>query len=58
MLLTAIDPEQVLLIYTAKPGSPAQEAVNLMASWAVPAQTPLDAAGTSAADEARPHRSG
>ncbi|WP_371778388.1 helix-turn-helix transcriptional regulator [Streptosporangium subroseum] len=58
VLLTAIDPEQVLLIYTAEPGSPSQEAMNLMASWAVPAQTPLDAAGTAAADEARPHQSG
>ena len=58
VLLTAIDPEQVLLVYTAKPGSPSQEAMNLLASWAVPAQTPLDAAGTSTADEARPNQSG
>jgi hypothetical protein len=58
VLMSAVDPEQVLLIYTAKPGSPSQEAMNLLASWAVPAQTPLDAAGTAAADEARPNQSG
>jgi transcriptional regulator with XRE-family HTH domain len=58
VLLTAIDPEQVLLVYTAKPGSPSREAMNLLASWAEPAQTSLDAAGASTADEARPSQSG
>jgi hypothetical protein len=57
VLMSAADPEQVLLIYIAKPGSPSQEVMNLLVSWAVPAQTPLDAAG-AAADEARPHQSG
>jgi hypothetical protein len=58
VLMSAVDPEQVLLIYTAKPGSPSQEAMNLLASWAVPARTSLDGAGTSTADEARPNQSG
>jgi hypothetical protein len=30
----AADPSQSLLTYTAEPGSPSQDALNLLASWA------------------------
>jgi hypothetical protein len=30
----AADPRQSLLTYTAEPGSPSQDALNLLASWA------------------------
>ena len=33
------DPSQSLLIYTAEPGSPTQDALNLLASWAAAADT-------------------
>ena len=33
------DDAQRLLVYTAEPGSPSQEALNLLASWAVTSQT-------------------
>jgi len=38
------DPRQSLLIYTAVPGSPAQDALSLLASWAAPStqETPVD----------------
>jgi hypothetical protein len=32
--LLAADPSQCLLTYTAEPGSPSQDALNLLASWA------------------------
>ncbi len=30
----AVDPSQSLLTYTPEPGSPSQDALNLLASWA------------------------
>jgi transcriptional regulator with XRE-family HTH domain len=34
------DPSQSVLIYTAEPGSPTQDALNLLASWAAKAESP------------------
>ena len=39
----ATDPGQRLLIYTAEPNSPSQEALNLLASWT---STPTDTSTT------------
>jgi transcriptional regulator with XRE-family HTH domain len=39
-LAITAEPGLVLLIYTAEPGSPSAERLQLLASWAVPADTP------------------
>jgi transcriptional regulator with XRE-family HTH domain len=39
-LAVTAEPGLVLLIYTAEPGSPSAERLQLLASWAVPAETP------------------
>jgi hypothetical protein len=35
------DPSQSLLTYTAEPGSPTQDALNLLASWAATTDNPV-----------------
>jgi len=42
-------------IYTAEPGSPSHQALNLLASWA---STPSEAAGAEAGDSAAVERPG
>ncbi|MDP9844085.1 helix-turn-helix transcriptional regulator [Streptosporangium lutulentum] len=53
VLTMAADPDQLLVVYTAEPGSPSQEAVNLLAGWAMPARILRGAAGEPAACEER-----
>lgn len=38
-LTCATDPEQHLLVWTAEPGSPAEDGLRLLASWSAPADT-------------------
>jgi transcriptional regulator with XRE-family HTH domain len=47
------DPDQGLLIYTAEPGSPTEDALNLLASWAATAED-LEAPRASNAEDASP----
>ena len=44
-LAITAEPGLALLVYTAEPGSPSAERLRLLASWAVPADTPLNASG-------------
>ena len=44
-LAITAEPGLVLLVYTAEPGSPSAERLRLLASWAAPADTPLNASG-------------
>ena len=39
-LAVTAEPGLVLLVYTAEPGSPSAERLQLLASWAVPAEAP------------------
>jgi transcriptional regulator with XRE-family HTH domain len=48
----AADPSQSLLVYTAEPGSPSQDALRLLASWAATADTFEPAASTDASEQA------
>jgi transcriptional regulator with XRE-family HTH domain len=52
------DPSQSILIYTAEPGSPAQDALNLLASWAVTTDNPAPHRSTRDADKDAPSPSG
>jgi len=40
-LAITAEPELVLMVYTAEPGSPSAERLQLLASWAAPAPTPI-----------------
>jgi MmyB-like transcription regulator ligand binding domain len=50
--LLAADPSQSLLVYTAEPGSPSQDALRLLASWAATTDTFEPAAQTEASEQA------
>jgi transcriptional regulator with XRE-family HTH domain len=52
------DPSQSILIYTAEPGSPAQDALNLLASWAVTTDNPAPHRSARDADKDAPSPSG
>jgi hypothetical protein len=41
-LVITAEPGLVLMIYTAEPGSPSAERIQLLASWATPADTSLN----------------
>jgi hypothetical protein len=48
----AADPSQSLLTYTAEPGSPSQDALNLLASWAATTDNIEQPAGTDDSEQA------
>jgi len=48
----AADPSQSLLVYTAEPGSPSQDALRLLASWAATTDGLEPAASTDASEQA------
>ena len=48
----AADPSQSLLVYTAEPGSPSQDALRLLASWAATTDGVEPAASTDASEQA------
>ena len=48
----AADPSQSLLVYTAEPGSPSQDALRLLASWAATTETFEPTASTDASEQA------
>ncbi|WP_308249461.1 MmyB family transcriptional regulator [Nocardioides jiangsuensis] len=48
------DPRQNLLAYTAEPGSPTQDALNLLASWAATADSLGVPQSTSATEDGVP----
>jgi hypothetical protein len=50
----AADPSQSLLTYTAEPGSPSQDALNLLASWAATPDGFEQAASSDASKQAEP----
>jgi MmyB-like transcription regulator ligand binding domain len=50
----AADPGQSLLTYTAEPGSPSQDALNLLASWAATTDDSEQAAATNDPEPAEP----
>jgi hypothetical protein len=50
----AADPGQSLLTYTAEPGSPTQDALNLLASWAATTDTFEQPASTDDSEHAEP----
>jgi hypothetical protein len=52
------DPSQSILIYTAEPGSPTQDALNLLASWAVTTDNPAPHRSARDADKDAPSPSG
>jgi hypothetical protein len=50
----AADPSQSLLTYTAEPGSPSQDALNLLASWAATTDDFEQPASTDEPEPAEP----
>ena len=48
----AADPSQSLLTYTAEPGSPSQDALRLLASWAAPPTTSSSLRATDDSEQA------
>src|SRR3990170_534018 len=52
------DPSQSILIYTAEPGSPTQDALNLLASWAATTDTPTPRRSARDADHDAPSPKG
>jgi hypothetical protein len=49
----AADPSQSLLTYTAEPGSPSQDALNLLASWAATTDDFSQSGSTDDSEQAR-----
>ena len=52
----AADPSQSLLTYTAEPGSPSQNALRLLASWAATTHDIQQAASTDDSEQAESFR--